>query len=103
MQKLLHPFMGHDHLLVMVAVGFWATRQRNLGSTILLPHGMAHVAEAGTLSMLPVIAMMSGSALLHALGLTLSIWTRSQGLTCFYRLTGAGLIVAGTGLVVVTV
>ena len=160
LQNLLHPFTGLDHLLVMLAVGLWATRQCSLKTATLLPlvfvaaipagqwllpvtalqpvvevfvtasvlvfgvillldtpmrltivlpliaatgalHGLAHVAETGSVSAMPVIAMMTGSALLHGLGITLGLWSRSAGLTYLYRTTGAGLVIAGTGLAVV--
>jgi urease accessory protein len=162
LQNLLHPFSGLDHLLVMFAVGLWATRQRSLTTAALLPlvfvaaipagqllgpitslqpvleifvtasvlvfglilflelplrlpvilplvtatgalHGLAHVTELGIASPTSVIAMMTGTALLHSLGMIAGVWTRSAGLTGFYRMTGAGLIIAGTGLAVVVV
>ena len=157
MHNLAHPFLGLDHLLVMFAVGLWASRQRSLLSASLLPlvfvvaipagqllapaappqamlelittasvllfgvilflelpvrlpvvlplvaatgalHGLAHVVETGNSGTIAVIAMMFGSMLLHGLGVTTGFATSRPGLSDFYRLAGAGLIVAGAGL-----
>lgn len=157
MHNLVHPFLGLDHLLVMFAVGLWASRQRSLLSASLLPlvfvaaipagqllvsaappqamlellttasvllfgvilflelpirlpvvlplvaatgtlHGLAHVAETGIAGIIPVIAMMSGSMLLHGIGVMTGFATSRPGLGNFYRMAGAGLIVAGAGL-----
>lgn len=158
MENFIHPFHGLDHLLVMFAVGVWATRQSDLKQILLLPlvfvlsipgglllvesgvpgtwaeplvlatmlvlgmqllldsrlnfsvtllcaalmgavHGQSHLGDQGVSSLLPLIGMMSGSLLLHTIGVISGLVARHRRWTGMGRITGTGLLVAAGGLV----
>lgn len=73
---LMHPLLGVDHLLAMLAVGYWAARFKG-GARWLMPAAFVGCMGAGALVSLPFVEPMIALSVL-VLGLAVAIAVRFE-------------------------
>lgn len=102
---LLHPLLGVDHLLAMLASGMLALgmsvgrlRRRSLwvGAGLVglfaISHGYAHIAAAGSLALLPYMLGFAATTIsLHMVAIAVGLTAERSDRTQWARIAGAGV------------